>query len=112
MAADGPREPDLDEDDDEIELDLEDGVAAEAAEVEVESIEDGVAKREAATEEAAADDEDDEPVPAVAREERSEPLAVKVVPVQANEFICKRCFLVKNRSQLKDKKKGLCRDCA
>jgi hypothetical protein len=26
--------------------------------------------------------------------------------------VCKRCFLVKHRSQLADKKRTLCRDCA
>ena len=82
-------------------------------EVEVESIEDTVAKREAVADEAADDeDEPEEVVPTVARDERAEPLAIKVVPVQPTEFVCKRCFLVKHRSQLKDKKKGLCRDCA
>jgi len=34
------------------------------------------------------------------------------VPIQTTEFVCKNCFLVKHRSQLKDKKKMLCRDCA
>lgn len=46
------------------------------------------------------------------REERLEPLAVKVVPKQETEFVCKRCFLVKHLSQRKDKKRQLCRDCA
>lgn len=111
--VDEPRERDLDEDDEEIELDLDDGEVAEAgvADIEVESIEDTVAKKEAVVEEAA-EEEDDEPTPSVAREERAEPLAPKVVPVQPTEFICKRCHLVKHRSQLKDKKKQLCRDCA
>jgi hypothetical protein len=35
-----------------------------------------------------------------------------VVPPQAGEFVCKRCFLVKHKSQLKDKNRMLCRDCA
>ena len=46
------------------------------------------------------------------REERLEPLATKVVPPQPTEFICSNCYLVKHRSQLKDKAKMLCRDCA
>jgi hypothetical protein len=37
---------------------------------------------------------------------------VKVVPPQPNEFTCRRCYLVKHRSQLKDRNKMLCRDCA
>ena len=44
--------------------------------------------------------------------ERIEPLAVKVVPQQPTEFTCRNCFLVKHRSQLKNKKRMLCRDCA
>ena len=48
-----------------------------------------------------------------AREVRDpEPLETRVVPIQTTEFVCKNCFLVKHRSQLKDKKKMLCRDCA
>lgn len=38
-------------------------------------------------------------------------LAVKALPQQDNEFTCGRCFLVKHRSQLADKKKNVCRDC-
>ena len=45
------------------------------------------------------------------REERVEPLAVKVVPQQPTEFVCKSCYLVKHRSQLADKKRMYCRDC-
>jgi hypothetical protein len=44
-------------------------------------------------------------------EERVESLAVKVVPQQPTEFVCKKCFLVKHRSQLADKKRMFCRDC-
>ncbi len=82
--------------------------AAAADGEEVESIEDLLVKKEAREEEA---DEDDGLVSA-SREERLEPLAVKVVPQQPTEFICKKCYLVKHRSQLKDKAKMLCRDCA
>ncbi|MCA1727053.1 MAG: DUF4193 domain-containing protein, partial [Actinobacteria bacterium] len=31
---------------------------------------------------------------------------------QANEFTCKNCFLVKHRSQLADKRRMFCVDCA
>jgi hypothetical protein len=48
----------------------------------------------------------------VSREERVEALTVKVVPQQPTEFTCKNCYLVKHRSQLADKKRMLCRDCA
>ena len=44
-------------------------------------------------------------------DERVEPLAVKVVPQQPTEFVCKSCYLVKHRSQLADKRKMFCRDC-
>lgn len=74
----------------------------------VESIQEILVKQEAREE---AEEEDDS-VLNLSREERLEPLAVKVVPPQPTEFICKNCFLVKHRSQLKDKAKMLCRDCA
>ncbi|HZD18376.1 MAG TPA: DUF4193 family protein [Actinomycetota bacterium] len=74
---------------------------------EVESIQDVLAKQEAK-----ADEEEDDSVLSLTREDRLEPLAVKVVPPQPTEFICSNCFLVKHRSQLKDKAKMLCRDCA
>lgn len=41
-----------------------------------------------------------------------EELTVRVVPRQADEFTCSRCFLVRHRSQLVDEKKMICRDCA
>jgi len=52
--------------------------------------------------------EDDEAVDVEDRSEGNE----RVLPKQADEFVCNSCFLVKNTSQLADKKKGLCRDCA
>jgi hypothetical protein len=63
-------------------------------------------------EEAGGDDSDDEGLISTGREERVETLAVKVVPQQPTEFVCKNCYLVKHRSQLADKKRMLCRDCA
>ena len=75
----------------------------------VESIEELIVKKE---ERAAKEDDEDDSVLSLTREERLEPLAVKVVPPQPTEFICKKCYLVKHRSQLKDKTKMLCRDCA
>ena len=41
-----------------------------------------------------------------------EELSVRVLPRQADEFTCSRCFLVHHRSQLADEKKLICRDCA
>jgi hypothetical protein len=77
----------------------------------VESIQELLVKQEAEAEEAETD-EDDVVVPLTREEKLAEPAETRVVPIQATEFTCKRCFLVKHRSQLKDKKKGLCRDCA
>ena len=43
-----------------------------------------------------------------------EELSVRVVPLQADEFTCSRCFLVHHRSQLATQKNGelICRECA
>jgi hypothetical protein len=83
---------------------------ADAADSDVESLQEILVKQEA-TEEEDSDDEDEEVVPS-SRDDRLEPMAVKVVPQQATEFTCRNCYLVKHRSQLKDKKRMLCRDCA
>jgi hypothetical protein len=102
----------LDEDADEAEDAEPDAPGAAttppAADDDVESIQDILVKQEARDD---AEEEDDS-VLNLTREERLEPLAVKVVPPQPTEFICKKCYLVKHRSQLKDKAKMLCRDCA
>ncbi len=80
---------------------------------EVESIQDLLAKQESqADEEESSDEEDEATIATTGRDERLEPLDSRVVPIQATEFTCKRCFLVKHRSQLADKKRMLCRDCA
>lgn len=80
---------------------------------EVDSI-DLIVKKEARAEEEEAEDETALGITGEERgEERlGEPLTVKVVPPQEHEFICRKCYLVKHRSQLKDKSKMLCRDCA
>jgi Domain of unknown function (DUF4193) len=82
---------------------------APRGEEDVESIQDILVKQEARSEDA---EEEDDSVLTLTREERLEPLASKVVPPQPTEFICSNCYLVKHRSQLKDKAKMLCRDCA
>ena len=98
------------------EEDLED--AAEPADPEaadVESIQDVLEKQEAQDD---ADDADEEEavVPASAAttkaDDRIEPLDARVVPMQSTEFVCKNCYLVKHRSQLADKRRMFCRDCA
>jgi Domain of unknown function (DUF4193) len=44
----------------------------------------------------------------------NEELSVRVLPRQADEFTCSRCFLVHHRSQLASHKNGqyVCRECA
>jgi hypothetical protein len=84
---------------------------ADPAVAEVESIQDLLVKQEARAEEEEADEDEDATV-ALTKDERLEPVETRVVPIQSTEFVCKRCFLVKHRSQLADKKRMLCRDCA
>jgi hypothetical protein len=50
------------------------------------------------------DDEED------LEDDRAE-VAVKVLPRQPDEFVCQSCFLVKNKIQMADKVRELCRDC-
>ena len=44
----------------------------------------------------------------------NEELSVRVLPRQADEFTCSKCFLVKHRSQLAGESAGqpVCRECA
>lgn len=76
------------------------------------SLEDLLAKRE----ERAAEEEEEAEESILALGEREEPLetlSVRVVPPDPQkEFTCRKCFLVKHRSQLADKKRMYCRDCA
>ena len=76
-----------------------------------ESLQELLVKQEA-TEDEAPEEEDEPILVSMSTEERAEPLDARVVPMQASEFVCSNCFLVKHRSQLADKKKMLCRDCA
>ncbi len=110
-------------DDDEVDLDdvepseadladavVPPGPVTAAGAAEVESIQELLVKQEAREEEA---EEDDEVVIPLTREEQlAESAETRVVPIQETEFTCTRCFLVKHRSQLADKKKMRCRDCA
>lgn len=59
------------------------------------------------------EDEDEESILSMGREDRIETLSVRVEPKKDTEFVCQRCYLVKPiRSQLADKKRMYCRDCA
>ena len=75
----------------------------------VESIQDLLVKQEARAEE---EEDEEESLVKASHGERLEPLEARVVPMQTTEFVCKKCYLVKHRSQLADKKRVLCRDCA
>ena len=92
----------------------EGGVTPEPGLGEVESIQDLLEKQETQEAAATAEEEGDEATP-VAVPKPGEALEAgesRVVPIQSTEFTCTNCFLVKHRSQLADKKKMLCRDCA
>jgi hypothetical protein len=104
-------EPDLEEDDDVVEVDPVDVPEPGPDDPSVESsLDELLAKR--APEEKVPEEEEDDTLLNLDRDERVESLAVKVVPAQANEFTCKNCFLVKHRSQLADKRRMFCVDCA
>ncbi|HYT26062.1 MAG TPA: DUF4193 family protein [Actinomycetota bacterium] len=82
----------------------------EEAQVEA-SLEELIAKK-ADRPSAGEEEDDDESLLTLGRDEARESLSTKVLPVQQNEFVCKSCFLVKHRSQLADRRRELCRDCA
>ena len=60
-------------------------------------------------------DEDEDDLLAFAPEPKigsADPLPSKITPIKEQaEFVCKRCHLVKKRSQLADAERTLCRDC-
>ena len=59
------------------------------------------------------EEEDEESVLSLGRDDRIETLSVKVEPKKDTEFVCQNCYLVKPiRSQLADRKRMFCRDCA
>ncbi len=98
--------------DDEEEEEEEESAATEGEGGGVESsLEELLAKR--STEAEPVDEEpEDDAILSVGREERVETLSIKVVPQQPTEFTCRKCFLVRHRSQLADKRRMYCRDCA
>lgn len=103
----------LEEDDAEpTAADLDDVAAATEPAVtgDVESIQEILQKQEDADDDDT--DEDETVIATITKDEKLEPIDTRVVPIQETEFTCKRCFLVKHRSQLADKKRTLCRDCA
>ena len=77
---------------------------------EVESIEELLVKKEAQAEEDEADEEEDVSSASPARS-GSSPSTPRSSP-SGQRVRMQKCFLVKHKSQLKDKKRMLCRDCA
>ena len=59
-------------------------------------------------------DDATEPVDLPGADLSNEELSVRVLPRQADEFTCSRCFLVHHRSQLAKEVSGqlVCRECA
>ena len=101
--------PDLDEDDEDLGDDDAEGEPEETGDA---SLEEVLAK--SPEERVIPEEEDDEEsMLSLGREERLETLSVKVEPIQEKtEFVCRKCYLVKPiRSQLADKKRMFCRDC-
>jgi hypothetical protein len=102
-------------DDAEVEVDAEEASDVEPEEPEEvvagdESLDDILTKRP--EERPAPEEAEEESILSLEREERVETLSVRVVPQQPTEFTCRKCYLVKLRSQLADKKRMYCRDCA
>jgi hypothetical protein len=121
MTEDTDIEENLEEEeavaDDEAEptaADLDDVAAATepAPAADVESIQEILQKQEDSDADDDVAEEDDAVLATITKDEKLEPIDTRVVPIQETEFTCKRCFLVKHRSQLADKKRVLCRDCA
>jgi hypothetical protein len=103
-------QPDVDDEEDdeepEGEAEIEEPESGDA------SLEEIFAKKPEERAGAEEEEEDEDSMLALGRDERLETLAVKVVPPDpAKEFTCRKCYLVKHRSQLADKKRMYCRDC-
>lgn len=107
-------------DDDDLAVDDEvDEIEAEAETAEEEEDEgteaslDQILDQRAKAELVAVDDDDNDLLELVSEELAGvTPLRAKITPVkEKQEFVCARCHLVKNRSQMADPKRVLCRDC-
>jgi hypothetical protein len=105
----------LDDDDEDDESAAASGFADDEEEGDDSSLEQLLAQRSAARR-ALDEPEENEDLMALASERepplRGEALNPRLIPVKdRQEFVCKRCFLVKARSQLADAERMLCRDC-
>lgn len=83
-------------------------MADEEEEAGVETSFEELAKRAEAPEE----EEEEETLDLDRGDDKTEALVEKIVPIQSDEFTCRNCFLVKHKSQLADKKRLFCVDCA
>jgi hypothetical protein len=87
--------------------------AAEAEDDSVEESLDEILTKKPEERPAPGEEEEEESILSLGREDRIETLSVKVEPKKDTEFVCQNCYLVKPiRSQLADKKRMFCRDCA
>jgi uncharacterized protein DUF4193 len=101
--------PDAEDEDDGEEATLEPEAEDDSAETSLDEILTKKPEERPASEE----EEDEESVLSLGRDDRIETLSVKVEPKKDTEFVCQSCHLVKPiRSQLADKKRMFCRDCA
>ena len=102
--------PDIEEEDDDTEAVAE--VEAEETEPAEASL-DEILTKKPEDRPVLEEEEDEDSLLSFGREDRIETLSVKVEPKKDTEFVCKKCYLVKPiRSQLADKKRMYCRDCA
>lgn len=111
-SDDEPDDDEEEEDEDEEEEDEDEAVASSDDESDQASLEELLAQR-AATRRAAVDGEDEGDIMALTSEaSRRERLRATITPIRdRQEFVCARCHLVKNKAQLADPDRGLCRDC-
>lgn len=111
-----PEEEDVELDEDDLEEDEDALPDPEEDEEDESSLEELLAQRAAARRGRGEDEEDDDGTLAGLANEPEvlapvEPLS-RIIPVKdRKEFVCRRCFLVKARSQLADAERQLCRDC-
>lgn len=101
----------VDDEVDDVETEAE--TAEEEEDEDTEASLDQILDQRAKAELVAVNDDDDDLLELVSDEVAGvTPLRAKITPVQEKqEFVCARCHLVKNRSQMADPKRVLCRDC-
>ncbi len=103
----------LDEDPEEVEAKL--ALAGDDDEGDESSLDELLTQR-AAARRGTDDSEDEDDIMSLASEKEpdvmKEVIPARVIPVKdRQEFVCKRCHLVKLRAQLADEDRVLCRDC-